>query len=46
MNRDLKNKAKLDRILELLIQNKNKEANKLLHEYIVDKAKKEQNENL
>ena len=46
MNRDLKNKAQLARILRLLMENKNKEANKLLHEYIVDRAKKEHNENL
>ena len=41
MNRDLKNKAQLARILRLLMENKNKEANKLLHEYIVDKRKHE-----
>ena len=46
MNRDLKNKAKLARILELLYKNKNKEANKLLHEYVVEQAKSKHNENL
>lgn len=45
-----KNKKKykddLAQVLEYLVEGDSKKANKLLHEIIVEKAKKEHNENL